>query len=181
MTEANYQFGRVASIHANAVGQPGSRRFRLLIEASNGATAILWMEKEQLFNLAVAMKNLIDQVEESAKRGRRSGGAGRVEARVSNAERLEFQTGRMAVGYDEDSALFLILGNELEEPEGSLPRVSLLADQKTMDGLADEVFEVCAAGRPLCPLCGAPMNPNETHICPKHNGYHSGLGEMRDT
>jgi len=29
---------------------------------------------------------------------------------------------------------------------------------------------VIAAGRPPCPLCGAPLNP-EGHICPRKNGY----------
>ncbi|MBI4197526.1 MAG: DUF3090 family protein [Chloroflexi bacterium] len=181
MTEARYQFGRVSSIRAIAVGQPGARRFSLQVEASNGSTAVVWIEKEQLFNLAVALKNLIAQVEEARRRGRRRSG------RISDAapgfngsERLEFQAGRMAVGYDDGLALFILAASDAEEPENALPRLSLAVDQGALDALADEAFSVCAAGRPLCPLCGAPLNANEKHICPKHNG-HAVLGETRAT
>ena len=35
---------------------------------------------------------------------------------------------------------------------------------------AEEALRVCAAGRPLCPLCGGPMDPNG-HPCPRTNGH----------
>ncbi|MBI4310776.1 MAG: DUF3090 family protein [Chloroflexi bacterium] len=178
MTEARYQFGRVASIKASAVGQPGSRRFRLLVEAANGATAVVWLEKEQLFNLALAVKNLIDQVEEAQRQRKRPAARGGAVPSSDVPLSLEFQVGRLAIGFDEGTGLFIFVANEAEEPEHSLPRLSLAADQQMMDALADEALEVCAAGRPACPLCGAPMNSNEKHVCPKHNG-HSVLGETK--
>lgn len=180
MTEARSQFGRVSSIRANAVGQPGARRFRLHVEASNGSTAVVWLEKEQLFNLAVALKNLIAQVEEARGRGRRRSGRSGGAAPGSDAfEQLEFQAGRVAIGYDEGLALFILAASDAEEPENALPRLGLAVDQEALDALADEAFAVCAAGRPPCPLCGAPLNANEKHICPKHNG-HALLGETRE-
>jgi len=30
---------------------------------------------------------------------------------------------------------------------------------------------VVAAGRPPCPLCGAPLDP-QGHICPRRNGHY---------
>jgi len=30
---------------------------------------------------------------------------------------------------------------------------------------------VVAAGRPPCPLCGNPLDP-EGHVCPRQNGHH---------
>ena len=59
MTESHNQFGHITSFKADAIGQPGERRFRLLAEAADGRTAVLWLEKEQLFNLAVALKRLM--------------------------------------------------------------------------------------------------------------------------
>jgi uncharacterized repeat protein (TIGR03847 family) len=32
---------------------------------------------------------------------------------------------------------------------------------------------VVSAGRPPCPLCGLPLDPNG-HVCPRQNGYHRG-------
>ena len=37
-------------------------------------------------------------------------------------------------------------------------------------GFIARAAEVVAAGRPPCPLCGLPLNP-EGHICPRKNGY----------
>jgi uncharacterized repeat protein (TIGR03847 family) len=35
---------------------------------------------------------------------------------------------------------------------------------------AQRALEVVAAGRPPCPFCGQPLNP-EGHICLRRNGY----------
>lgn len=180
MTEAHNQFGRVASMQANAVGEPGSRRFRLLVTSSGGATATLWMEKEQLFNLAVALKNLTVQVEEQKGGGQTPGEDGEPEVLSSIVSQpLEFQVGRLAVGYDEATSLYLIAANDIEASEEATPELSLMATKQDIEALADEAFEVCAAGRPRCPLCSAPMNAGEKHICPRQNG-HSYLGETQE-
>ena len=70
---------------------------------------------------------------------------------------MEFQVGRLAIGYDEGTALYLVAAHAEEDPEDATPLVSLEATQQEVDALADEAFEVCAAGRPRCILCGAPM------------------------
>ena len=38
---------------------------------------------------------------------------------------------------------------------------------------AKHAEQVVAAGRPPCPLCSNPLDP-EGHICPRLNGYHRG-------
>jgi uncharacterized repeat protein (TIGR03847 family) len=35
---------------------------------------------------------------------------------------------------------------------------------------AQRAQELVAAGRPPCPLCGLPLDP-EGHVCPRQNGY----------
>jgi uncharacterized repeat protein (TIGR03847 family) len=35
---------------------------------------------------------------------------------------------------------------------------------------AQQALEVVAAGRPPCPFCGQPLNP-EGHICARRNGF----------
>jgi len=37
-------------------------------------------------------------------------------------------------------------------------------------GFAQRATRVLAGGRPACPFCGQPLNP-EGHICPRKNGY----------
>ena len=66
---------------------------------------------------------------------------------------------------------------ELEEPQEEAPgeergagRVRFWATREQMLSLARHGALVCAAGRPRCPLCGNPMDP-EGHRCPALNGH----------
>ncbi|MCI0784949.1 MAG: DUF3090 family protein, partial [Chloroflexi bacterium] len=36
--------------------------------------------------------------------------------------------------------------------------------------IAEEALRICSAGRPLCFLCGQPINP-DGHACPRSNGH----------
>ena len=175
MTQAHNEFGRVASLRADAIGEAGQRAFRLSVEAADGRSAVLWLEKEQLFNLALAFKRLIVTV------GDREGepeepieGIAEIGERLTTSGPqldLDLRQGRLAVGYDERQALYVVTASEGETAEDDVRSdVSLMADQATVDTLADEAFRVCAASRPLCPLCSAPMAP-ERHVCPRHNGH----------
>ncbi len=172
MTEAQHELGRVSSLKAEAIGQPGSRHFRLAVEARNGGSAVVWLEKGQLFNLGVAIKRIIATVEEQGRAGTRGSANPEILGDPSSggSSAMEFQVGRMSIGYDEGTALFIILGYDTETEDDAIPSVSLVATSDQIDSLADEAFAVCAAGRSNCPLCGAPMGP-EAHVCPRHNGH----------
>ena len=177
MTQANNEFGRVASLKADAIGEPGQRTFRLLAEAANGRSVILLLEKEQLFNLALAFKQLM--VTLGSREGKPEklidamAEIGEPLARSDQHLDLDLRQGSLAVGYDERQALYIITGSETESSEEEVRSdVSLMADRETADALAEEAIRVCAAGRPPCPLCSAPLGP-EPHVCPKQNGYHA--------
>ena len=170
MTESHNQFERITSLKAHAVGQPGERRFRLLVEATDGRTAVLWLEKEQLFNLAVTLKRLI-AVEESDVGELGAETPGMAAMPEPTTPDFDFQIGRMGVQYNDRQGEFVITAHSVESPEDSdLPDLSLIADRAMADVFASDAIKLCAAGRPLCPLCGAPMGP-EHHICPMHNGH----------
>ncbi len=175
MTDSTYEMGRVARLKADAVGQPGSRRFRLLVESQSGQAGVVWMEKEQLFNLGIMLKRLTVMVEEEGveRRVEEVSDPKGEDATVPVTEAspvVEFQAARMAVGYDKDTALFIITAYDTDESDPPSNELTLAATQQEVDALADESLEVCAAGRPRCRLCGAPMDP-EGHVCPKHNGH----------
>ena len=61
-------------------------------------------------------------------------------------------------------------GGALDDEAGSLAR--FWATREQMLSLALHSDAVCAAGRPLCQLCGNPIDP-EGHICPSLNGHAS--------
>ena len=176
MSEAHNEMGRIARLKADAVGEPGERRFRLIAESLEGRSVVMWMEKEQMFRLGEALQELAAEAKEE---GTGSGGASSPAepAQPTADPGLEFQVGRIAVRYDPQIALFVIAiydeENDKEEAEDSLPTVNLMATYEEVESLAEEAFAVCAAGRPVCSLCGAPME-KEFHMCPALNG-HGGL------
>ena len=56
-----------------------------------------------------------------------------------------------------------------DDPEGpDLLRVNLSAS--TVEAFARHAEALVAAGRPLCPMCGQPLDP-QGHLCPRRNGH----------
>src|SRR6266702_3114665 len=55
--------GPIEIVGAEAIGQPGQRRFRLFAMIHNISVA-LWMEKEQLNNLSIALDRILAQLTE---------------------------------------------------------------------------------------------------------------------
>ena len=58
MDNRRYDFGLIDSIRADAIGEPGQRRFRIIVSIGN-VSANLWLEKTQLFRLSVVIKQEI--------------------------------------------------------------------------------------------------------------------------
>lgn len=108
MAEPMHDFGPIDELKPEAIGVPGNRRFRLLIRQGR-RTACFWMEKQQMGALADAVNELLAQVE---------GGQGIPDAPVLNSYpepfEVEAQTGRLALGYNEASDLFLLLLFDIE-------------------------------------------------------------------
>lgn len=57
---------------------------------------------------------------------------------------------------------------EAGEEDGYLARLYLTPAQAR--AMANEGIDAVAAGRPPCPLCGGPLDP-EGHVCPRLNGH----------
>lgn len=173
MNEAHNEMGRVARLKADAVGEPGERYFRLTVESIKGRSAVMWMEKEQMFRLGTALVELAAETErEGTGRGDLSSPT---EPEQSTAgPELEFQVSRISVGYDPQITLFVIAfydeESDEEDDEGSMPTMNLMATYEEVEALAEEALAVCAAGRPLCSLCGAPME-KDFHMCPALDGH----------
>ena len=167
--EANNNFGTVTSIGVEALGEPGKRTFRLLVE-SGAAFAQLWLEKEQLQQLAVYIEE-IDQ--EGPRQGRRGGGRREAEPPYDGGYmRLEFKVGSLSMGHDSDVNSFLFLVHDREAVGQDTPDLCFWVPQEMALKLSKEALEVCAAGRPRCVLCGLAINP-EGHMCVRSNGHQS--------
>ncbi len=185
MSDDFHDYGRVESIGAESIGKPGNRRFRLYIIGRRGA-ASLWLEKQQIEELSLALDQLLAQAT--------GGDALRVEATAEpvtpphapdefpeNPD-VEFQVAGMQIGYDEGRDLMLIRAAPLEvfERDGELfaradadPQFEALFSRAQATRLSANLFAIIASGRPRCPFCGEQMTT--PHVCEKQNGYHPAI------
>jgi uncharacterized repeat protein (TIGR03847 family) len=77
----------------------------------------------------------------------------------------------MTLTYDEEQRRVTVearTGDEENDPELDVLRVGLSLDDAVR--FAEGALQVVAAGRPPCPLCGEPLDP-QGHICVRRNGY----------
>ncbi|GAA1909058.1 DUF3090 domain-containing protein [Nocardioides lentus] len=172
---------------AGTVGEPGSRTF--FLQARSGVRVVsVALEKQQVQALAERVDELLDEVMD----------AGRTDAVVPAVAPLdledtapleqpiteEFRAGTMTLSWDpEDQRVVIevfpyseaaVVGpdqadEEVEEPE---PEELLLV--RLPPGAARAFVkrseQVLEAGRPSCPFCGLPMDP-EGHLCVRANGF----------
>ncbi|MBI3964127.1 MAG: DUF3090 family protein [Chloroflexi bacterium] len=165
----NYDFGPLLQIDADAVGVPGNRRFRL--RARNEiATAVLWLEKEQLQALAAAIERLLIEVESTdpSAEGVAEPGPGEFSA----VPAVEFRIGQLALGYDERRETFVIQAHDEEADVDGPPTFNCTVSRAQLRALSDRTIETIAAGRPRCVLCGEVQTPD--HVCIRSNGHRKG-------
>jgi uncharacterized repeat protein (TIGR03847 family) len=168
MTYFQYDFDPADHFTVGTLGRPGQRTF--VLQAGRGIEYVSMVcEKEQVAALGEGLLSMIDQIDETVDRGK-SGGAlegvfGLVEPVIP-----VWRIAQIGVGYDADTDRIVIVLQELaDEPEDAeLGRLSVSREQA--EAFALHALNVVAAGRPLCPLCGEPMDP-DGHWCVKTNGH----------
>ena len=163
---ARYKFGALSRVEAEAIGVPGQRTFRLVLE-SGAASATLWLEKEQLNQLASHLLEIIAALSSDSKARQGEAPEPQWSEGITN---LDFKIGKLALGHDSRSDCFLLFAHDVEESEEGVATLSFWLTLSQGEVLAKEALKVCAAGRPNCHLCGQPINP-EGHMCPRSNGH----------
>ncbi len=174
MPQSVIDLNPVSRITVGAIGEPGQRVF--YIQARQGSILVtLLCEKEQVHALAIGIEQLLTQLAQKSPEK-----IGTMEEQPAQELVLEepieplFRVGQMGLGYDEDDNLLVLVTQEAvpEETEpasASIARFWMTPQQGYW--LAQHAMAVVAAGRPRCPLCGAPMGPQGEHFCPRKNGH----------
>jgi uncharacterized repeat protein (TIGR03847 family) len=161
--------GTAEHIKADALGEPGARTFRVRLISDSGSVT-LWLEKEQLQALGMAIDQLLAQL--------RSNKIGRAEPPSPPSESGDFpqssdtelRVGRLGLGYDDEKDMLVLLAHEQEAELEGPPTLTCRVTRGKMRTLSGEIGAVVAAGRPRCPLCNAPIAPGVHHACPGSNG-----------
>ena len=162
------QFGPLAYITAEAIGQPGQRRFRLRAMNETGESATLWLEKEQLTALGDAIENVLKD-EDFRYVPSPPDDASQPPVFPLNTT-YDFRLAQLSMGVDrDDRQVVLIAADGPDEAEG-VTNLRVHFDYPPAHELRGTIIKVLAAGRPPCPLCTAPMDP-AGHVCVRTNGH----------
>ena len=171
------------------VGEPGARTFYLQARTGRLVTSVS-LEKQQVSILAERIVVLLDELQ-------RSGDVTDDGVLNADADPLdqplieEFRVGTMTLSWDTEAKRVVIEAFPVgeEEPGAGDPDAAPEPDDDSgeTESPATEVFvvrlppsaarefasraeTVVSAGRPPCPFCGQPLDP-EGHLCPRANGF----------
>ena len=166
--EEHYEFNEPNLVSAIAVGVPGKRTFFLVI-GEKEKWIRLWLEKEQLEALAIAVnKYLVTLFQElgqfSGEPSTQSSGDDLPVGLPSG----EFEIDQIGIGFDREKVVFEFLVHALGPQNVDGIIVNCWIDPGKARRLGNQAREVCAAGRPRCKLCGRPIDPTG-HDCPMQN------------
>ena len=175
------------------VGPVGQRTFFLQARRGTLVTSVA-LEKEQVAVLAERIDSLLDEVV------RATGGEGPVPAvapqELTDTAPLEqpiteeFRAGTMTLSWDVDDQVVVLevfpltdsddedddtdRRDAAEETDGPPPGVEEMLlvrlEGSRARAFAKRALSVVAAGRPPCPFCGGPLDP-DGHLCPRANGF----------
>lgn len=161
------------------IGLPGSRTFYLQVRSGRRVVSIA-LEKQQSALLAEKIDEILDQLL-TVEGNPFSVPTGTPPELVDNdqldAVEEDFRAGTMSLGWDPTTAQVIIEAYPLAEDDADDVDLILDADQDddsemllvkipvgTARAFARRTREVVGAGRPACPLCGYPVDP-DGHVC----------------
>ena len=165
---SSFAFDEPDHFTAGTVGEPGHRVF--FIQArQDGEVASLRLEKQQVAALGEYLGGILADLPDA-------------EPTVAPPDLIEpaiaeWVVRTLAVAYEEADDRILLVAEELQPEDEDDPEGFSLEDPATARfrltraqtaAFIERANELVTSGRPLCRLCGMPMDP-EGHPCPRNN------------
>ena len=190
MPRRRYIFDPPDRFVAGTIGEPGDRTFFLQAREGSRVVSVV-LEKVQVAVLAERLGALLDELDlrgiaevEDATVGVTMDVDPDDEIALDEPLNEAFRAGSLTLGWDGGAERVLVEARAQDEdgeavdPEDDdeedddgpdLLRVRMTATAAR--SFVARATNIVAAGRPPCPLCGAPLDP-QGHICPRRNGHY---------
>ncbi len=180
-----HEFAWPDRLVVGTVGRPGAREFYLQARTKARIVTVA-LEKEQSALLAQKIDEVLDELKSTDGNPFRVPDSTPVEL-VDN-DPLEqpldtqFRTGAMGLGWDPTTAQIVIeafpiddadTGDETDDDDDATEPPEMLSVRipvGTARAFAQRTKEIVGAGRPICPMCGTPMDP-DGHTCVVPDGF----------
>lgn len=165
----------VIQITTDAIGQPGQRVFYIQGRTPEREVTVI-VEKVQIQTLALGVEDFLNEINQ------RYAGLSEVDTEYDENEmHIEppvdpiFRVGELGLAYDSESDLAVLVVREIQTAgnEGDVEETGVIrfwCTRSQLYAMGKWGLEVSGRGRPICPYCGEPMDP-EGHFCPKRNGH----------
>lgn len=172
---------------AGTVGPPGERQFYLQV-TDDGRTTSVGLEKQQVQVLIERIDDILDgfvPVGDAVAEEQHD------DAPLETPVDEEFRVGTMGLAWDPERERLVIechaVGDSYDSPdvleqveagESEIPAeddptqlvLRVVLEPLTARAFVRRAGKVVTAGRPACPFCAGPVDP-EGHICPRANGF----------
>lgn len=158
---SSFELPDIEGLTAGTVGPPGQRVFYLQIRHGGGVVS-LRLEKTQVSALCRYLEEMLADlpaVEPAA-----------IDMELVEPVVPEWVVGSLGVSYDEEDDRIVVVAEELVEEGEEAAEARIRATRPQVAAFTRRGSEVVAAGRPPCPLCGGPLDP-EGHMCVRLNGH----------
>ena len=183
-----FQFNPPERFIVGTVGRPGERTFFLQAVGEGRITSVV-LEKTQVEALATRIEELLEEVHRRFGTPPDDAAPPEDDGPLEQPIEQDFRVGTLALAWDAEESRVIVEAQEIDESAGE----ELLEDEEELEVFAEEApahrevlrvyltsgqarafagraLKVVASGRPDCPLCGRPLDP-EGHICVRQNGY----------
>lgn len=158
------EFTQVTKFVVETFGEPGMRTFCINVD-SGSSQAKIWLEKEQLAELSIAMI----QMDQDTKSSNQDSGLPPEGIEAKGLTSLDFKATRLAFGHNPETNFFIVDAHDPED-QSEEPTVRIWISREIMGEFAKNGLEIVSAGRPLCQLCNNPIDPSG-HYCERRNGH----------
>lgn len=163
----------ITHITTDAIGPAGKRVF--YIQAwQDDRNITLIVEKFQIQSLAIAYEQFVAEIHSRyPDLADVSSDYDEEKMHIHPPVDPLFRTGEISLGYEAENDLVVLIAHELV-PDDADPEerqiVRFWGSRAQIQALCRWGVEIASRGRPACPQCGQPEEP-EGHFCPKKNGH----------
>jgi uncharacterized repeat protein (TIGR03847 family) len=165
----SFELPAVQRLTVGTVGPAGKRTFYLQARQDDQLVT-LKLEKQQVGALAELLAEMLDDLPAVGALPKEE------DLELEEPVLAEWPVGTLRIDYDRDSDQVVLVAEEVPEVDEEGEAVStggiarFAATREQVAAVARRGAQLVTAGRPPCPLCGYPLDP-EGHSCPRTNGH----------
>jgi len=165
MAGPKFEFTQVTKFEPETFGEPGDRTFRINVDSAS-SSAKIWLEKEQLAELCLAMV----QMEKENQNRANSPNDNPLGSEATGLTNLDFKANQLAFGHIPETNYFVVDAQDPDEDSQDNPTLRVWVTREMIQEFSGKGLEIVSAGRQICQLCNRPMNV-EGHYCERMNGH----------